>query len=266
MSVSPTNGISKLTVEDGELNGAGANAAAAGAIAIAAATDAVHGDAGGVGGSQTAPDAPTRPRGFRGTKSLCGVCQKRESSYKCPHCAIAYCSVACSHVHRVIHPADSLPPKPPQPVRSGGAHPPRPAQKQSQQASHPFSVLDDSPELRRLFKKYPSLPAALEGIHEATLPPKNAPTGIHAMIDATRSKKQEPWSPDVGLRRGRAALRKARMDPGEDGDGVREYCDLVRYLLSRSDSDGKVNDMVQHEVVQGDVKLIRNLQRQEWTD
>lgn len=91
MSVSPTNGISKLTVEDSELNGAGANAAAAAAaVATAAATDAVNGDAGGAGGSQTASaDAATRPRGFRGTKSLCGVCQKRESSYKCPHCTIA---------------------------------------------------------------------------------------------------------------------------------------------------------------------------------
>lgn len=148
-------------------------------------------------------------------------------------------------------------------MRSGGA---QPAQKQAQQTPHPFSVFDDSPELRRLFKKYPGLPVALEAIHEATLPPKNVPIGIHAMIEATRNKKQEVWTPDVGLRRGRAALRKARTDPGEDGDGVREYCDLVRYLLSRSDTDGKVNDMVQHEVVQGDVKRIRSLQQQEWAD
>lgn len=44
-------------------------------------------------------------------------------------------------------------------------------------------------------------------------------------------KDTQPWSKEVGLRRGAAALKRARMDPTETGDGVRELCDTVLWLL-----------------------------------
>ncbi len=58
----------------------------------------------------------------------------------------------------------------------------------------------------------------------------------------------------MGLRRGREALRDARTDPGEDGDGVREYCELVLHLLS-TDATATVRD----DVATQDVKLIEQL-------
>ena len=62
----------------------------------------------------------------------------------------------------------------------------------------------------------------------------------------------------MGLRRAQQALRHARTDPGEDGDGVREYCELVVHLLSgagRTDA----TELVRHEVVQEEVKAIERL-------
>lgn len=44
-------------------------------------------------------------------------------------------------------------------------------------------------------------------------------------------KDNQPWSKEVGLRRGAAALKRARMDPTETGDGVRELCETVLWLL-----------------------------------
>lgn len=143
--------------------------------------------------------------------------------------------------------------------------------------AHPFSVLDDAPELERLFAKYPTLPSRLGSIHAATLPPRDEqPTttttttqrgsgagGLPwtlAQAPGYQSKKPK-WTHDTGLRRGKEALRKARTDPGEEGDAVREYCELVLHLLSRDDSadTGHVTDLVRQQVTQEDVKLIETL-------
>lgn len=134
-------------------------------------------------------------------------------------------------------------------------------------------MLDDSPELERLFQKYPRLPARLGSIHNATLPPKDEQqsqqhqsngrgSGLPwtlAQAPGYQSKKPK-WNHDTGLKRGKAALRKARTDPSEDGDAVREYCELVLYLLSKKDSaDVAVTDVVREQVSQEDAKLIEQL-------
>lgn len=72
--------------------------------------------------------------------------------------------------------------------------------------------------------------------------------------------KRPKWTHDTGLRRGKQALRKARTDPGEDGDAVREYCELVLHLLSREKEDpGHVTDLIRQQVTKEDVKLIEKL-------
>ena len=52
-------------------------------------------------------------------------------------------------------------------------------------------------------------------------------------------KDTQPWSKEVGLRRGAAALMRARTDPTETGDGVRELCDTVLWL-SKSHERGEL--------------------------
>lgn len=156
------------------------------------------------------------------------------------------CSVACNRVHKVTHPADEPLPKP-------AAPPPPP---QPQEPLDPYSILlDHRSEFDRLFKKYPLLPSQLLEISAATLDP-DAPAATststntnpiyqqaqEALRAATagmdgRGKKQDVWTREVGLRTGASALREARTDPGDKGDGVREFCDLVLYLLSKRDEE-----------------------------
>lgn len=39
------------------------------------------------------------------------------------------------------------------------------------------------------------------------------------------------------MRKGASALKKARTDPTDRGDGVREFCDAVLYLLSLGEEE-----------------------------
>jgi hypothetical protein len=69
----------------------------------------------------------------------------------------------------------------------------------------------------------------------------------------------------VGLKKGAAALKKARMDPSEDGDAVREYCELVLHLLSRSRErrESEALDVVRRETVDEERGVIRGLIKME---
>lgn len=178
--------------------------------------------------------------------------------------------MACSRVHRDNHPpdapADEKEKKPTAAPTAAGAPPPSLPTK----PAHPFHVLDDAPELRRLFAQYPTLPARLRSIYEATQPPKagGGPDGWSGGSDPRMpwrtpyqssrgggsggrgdrgggrggrgggrggSSSSKPWTQEMGLRQGQKALRRARVDPGEDGDGVRAYCETVTYLLAREE-------------------------------
>ncbi len=168
------------------------------------------------------------------------------------------CSAACSKVHRENHPPPDETRPQQQEQKSNSAAPAEPA--------HPFSVLDDSAELRQLFARYPKLPARLQRIHEATLPPKDddgmaakSAGGLPWKLDGRgRHQRRQPWTHDVGLQRGQMALRDARTDPGEDGDAVREYCALVLHLLNK-----EATAVVRSAVAAQDAKLIEQLMQSE---
>ncbi|KAK0740948.1 hypothetical protein B0T18DRAFT_491471 [Schizothecium vesticola] len=197
--------------------------------------------------TETPPAATAKP-GPR----LCGVCSREVAKYKCPRCTLPYCSVACNRVHKETHLADEPLPRP---------APPPPPPPQPQEPLDPYSILlEHRSEFDRLFKKYPLLPSQLLEISAATLDP-DAPAANstnsnplyqqaqQALRAATAgmgggggggSKKQDVWTREVGLRTGASALREARTDPGDRGDGVREFCDLVLYLLSIRDGEERV--------------------------
>jgi len=172
---------------------------------------------------------------------------------------IPSCSVACSKAHRENHPPEEER-KPPVPVAPDAPLP-------DKKSTHPFSVLDDSKELQRLFARYPMLKAKLERIHDTTLPGEEDDVQKGGLPrkpqpSQTHGRKPAVWTPEVGLRRAQQALRRARTDPGEDGDGVREYCELVVHLLSRAGRTD-ATEMVRHEVVQEEVKAIEWLMNTE---
>ncbi|KAJ9132651.1 hypothetical protein NKR23_g11111 [Pleurostoma richardsiae] len=222
-----------------------------------AATEATAAD----GSPVEAPKAESKTQ-------TCGICGEQPGKYKCPRCRMPYCSVACSRIHR-----DNHPPDPPATENNPAAPQQTPtAAAPSSKDRHPFSVLDDSPELRYLFKKYPNLPSALARVHAATLPPSSEQQqppagGLPWSLQQTAAyrKKQQAWTHDVGLRRGKDALRRARTDPGEDGEAVREYCELVLHLLGRQadERSGDVTAVVRREVNEEDVRLIEKLMEAE---
>ncbi|KAK4162208.1 protein HIT1, partial [Cladorrhinum sp. PSN259] len=187
---------------------------------------------------------------------LCGVCQTQPGKYKCPRpgCFMPYCSVACNKQHKENHPPDPIPPTPA--PSAAATEPPK--------EDDPYSVLVEHAHVfERLFKKYPTLPSALERIQASTLPPSLSQQFSTSSIPGRRPQQQQPWTKDVGLRKGADALRKARTDPGDTGDGVREFCDLVLCLLSTRDKREKAMDMVREEVVSEERAVIERLLKEE---
>ncbi|KAK3297615.1 uncharacterized protein B0H64DRAFT_128126 [Chaetomium fimeti] len=219
----------------------------------------------GSGSDAEPPSPPRKPE-----PKLCGVCGAQPGKYKCPRCSMPYCSVACNKQHKENHPPDA--PKPePEPI----AQPqPDPAQ------DDPYSILlEHRDAFKHLLTRYPSLATELVRIQETTLPPAdnpNSPYGVGAatantgrhrqhaggreQFNSGRNRQQQPWTKDVGLRKGAEALRKARTDPTDTGDGVREFCDLVKFLLNKK-REGI--DRVREEVAAEEAKCIERLLREE---
>lgn len=174
------------------------------------------------------------------------------------------CSVACFRTHKENHPPD-----PPKPAAAPVVDLDTAADwKKSRKRKNPFSVLDDSPDLERLFQKYPALPQKLSLIHAATLPPEaeqSGPGGLPWNLSQVQSKKHK-WSHDTGLKRGKVALRRARTDPTEMGDAVREYCELVLYLLGKERDKAAgvdITDQLRKQLTQQDIKMIEQLTEEE---
>lgn len=169
----------------------------------------------------------------------------------------------CNKIHRENHPPDPEPaPKP------AVAKPPeQTAPKPAADPSNPFSVLDDSEQLRYLFKRYPGLRARLLQILAATEPPPEmqGATGsslndmMRAKAMAAANPKKEQWTHDVGIRKGKEALRRARTAGGEDGEGVREYIELINHLVSNAGEAEKVEEAIRKQAADRDAELIRRL-------
>ncbi|OAA66428.1 Zinc finger, HIT-type [Niveomyces insectorum RCEF 264] len=262
--------------------------------------------------SRTDDPTPDEPPAAK-RRTLCGICHNEPSKYKCPRCPLAYCSVACSRIHKDNHPPPSEKPavssSPPNKATLAGDQADDQAAQSKEDADdvrHAFSVLDDAPELKRLFAKYPTLPARLTRIYEATLPPGDGGDTTEAQPswnvpfhhggrggggrrrggrggfnnnnnNNNNTRHNQMWTQEIGLRRGQKALRQARVDPGEDGDGVREYCELVTYLLSsgrnkngnndrNKNDDGDTGDavaLVRQEVKRDEARLIEQLMETE---
>lgn len=70
------------------------------------------------------------------------------------------------------------------------------------------------------------------------------------------------WSPEKGIGRGKAALRRARQLPGEAGEAVREYCTLISLLLSEESQD-RAETVLQQQLAQNDADMIRQLMEEE---
>jgi len=185
------------------------------------------------------------------------------------------CSVACNRIHKENHP-------PPSETNTKPTQPPAPT---AQANTDPYRVLlDNQSEFARLFKKYPFLQTELSRIQQTTLPPdtdtnsRGSVNGFPQPVKQPYGKKQHTWSREAGLRQGAAALRQARTDPTDRGDGIREFCDLILYLLNASKTSGgeaggpggpKMKDLtevVREEVAAEEANIIERLLQEETSD
>ncbi|KAK3490736.1 uncharacterized protein B0T23DRAFT_168557 [Neurospora hispaniola] len=241
------------------------------------------------------------PKPVKKEAKQCGVCQAQPGKYRCPRCPLMYCSVACNKSHKVNHP----PPSEVQPKPSTNTQ-----QQQQQQQPQPIDtdplafLLPHAHHITRLLSKYPHLESRLNHILSQTLPPVNNPNGLpvdpNTGFATTASglpvrvnvpgyasssgksyfkKDTQPWSREVGLRRGAAALRSARTDPSETGDGIRELCETVLWLLNGQErgelarpsgnSNGvgtsrrDVTQLVREKVVKEEQEVVKRLLEEE---
>ncbi|KAJ0162486.1 hypothetical protein CTA2_4486 [Colletotrichum tanaceti] len=202
---------------------------------------------------------------------MCGVCNEKEGKYKCTRCTLPFCSVSCNKIHRENHPPD------PEPSAAAAANPsndndlaleppPFDAPKPPHDPRNPFSVLDDSDQLRYLFRRYPGLQARLLEIIAATEPPPEMQSTGGSLNDMMKARamaaanpKKEQWTHDVGIRNGKKALHKARNASGEDGEGVREYIELINHLMSEASAAAEAEEVIRKQAAEKDAELIRRL-------
>lgn len=189
--------------------------------------------------------------------------KRRERKHNHTKTLLTYpsCSVACNKIHKENHPPDleskptTKPEIPEKPVNGTIVTPLDP--------SNPFRALDKSDQLQHLFRKYPSLPQQLLDIFAATEPPEDAPEKrIPASMMQGVSKKDN-WNHDIGIKKGKEALRRARRADGEAGDAIREYSELILHLINTQDDKGQVSTMLQQQAGQEDARLIEQLMAQE---
>ncbi|KAH6618982.1 hypothetical protein C7974DRAFT_40201 [Boeremia exigua] len=102
--------------------------------------------------------------------TLCGVCNSEPKKYKCPTCALPYCSISCFKEHKPAHadaaPAPPAPPAPELPQPPPPAPVPRYLKKKTD-----FSVLATNPKFQDLLKTYPVLLPTLQRVYAATIEP-----------------------------------------------------------------------------------------------
>ncbi|CZR53213.1 uncharacterized protein PAC_03091 [Phialocephala subalpina] len=191
-------------------------------------------------------------------KKLCGVCNENDGKYKCSRCYLPYCSVTCSKQHKINHPPDE--PKPEHesnPIKPETSDHGRAGTIAGKAFKGLFAALDDSEELRLLFKLYPNLPMVLDQIHTATLPPLDEYT-VSGLPTKARKGNEQPWSSDRGLQKGVEALKQARNSDGKDGEGLREYGRLVLQILA-GEEGMTTEQIIQKELAEENARIIEQL-------
>ncbi|KAK5998012.1 hypothetical protein PT974_00381 [Cladobotryum mycophilum] len=188
--------------------------------------------------SRDARDTPT-PEPEPKPQSVCGICKGNTPKYKYPE----------------PKPVVKQEPEAPQ-NNNASAEPFDP--------SNPFRALETSEALKTLFRKYPNLPSQLLDIHSATLPPKEAPEKAIPASLMQGVTKRDNWNHDMGIKNGKAALRRARKANGEAGEAIREYTELIVHIMSgASRKEDAATVYIQRQAAEEDTKLIERLMAEE---
>lgn len=126
--------------------------------------------------------------------------------------------------------------------------------------SHILAPLLASPELQRLFTVYPSLREHLREIYNASQPPIDEIYSNHGRYTSGRDKMF--WTKEQGTRDGVEALKAAKRVFGMDGQGVREFADLVLKTISSENAiNGNLDEptAIQRQVQDENAQMITQL-------
>lgn len=67
------------------------------------------------------------------------------------------------------------------------------------------------------------------------------------------------WNHDIGIKNGKAALRRARKANGEDGEAIREYTELILHIMNQTNDRNDAATYVQRQIAEQDTALIERL-------
>lgn len=206
-------------------------------------------------------DPPKAPTAMNAR--TCAVCFKNPAKYKCTRCELPYCSIPCNVEHKNNHPAETEIPKVDPPAikqpdsSSANGWKSLPLAGTRAAAFQPPNVLAPllaSPELQQLFTRYPSLKAQLGEIYAASQPP---------VEDQWSEHRERPfWTTEQGTRDGVEALKNAKRQYGQDGEGIKEFAALVlRYVSPENAVNGSFDQPspIYRETQEDNAKMISDL-------
>jgi hypothetical protein len=93
---------------------------------------------------------------------------------------------------------------------------------------------------------YPNLASQLEEIYSAMQPPTGSDGEIQRRLTG-RPNPAKQWNRERGVENGREALDRARQKWGSDGEGVREYGELVLRLVRGVDAEEAMRREMERE-------------------
>lgn len=67
------------------------------------------------------------------------------------------------------------------------------------------------------------------------------------------------WNHDIGIKNGKAALRRARKANGKDGEAIREYTELILHIMNETGEKSNAAAYVQRQIAEQDTALIERL-------
>lgn len=139
---------------------------------------------------------------------------------------------------------------------------PQPGTQSAAGQSNIFTPLISSPDLQRLFTVYPDLKEQLGDIYDASQPPHEG------RFSRSTSNVQSKvfWTKEQGTRDGTDALKEAKTKFGKDGEGVREFAELVVRLISpenvvNGNLDNRPEAVIQKQTQEDNATMIAQLLR-----
>ncbi|KAE8848103.1 hypothetical protein PTNB73_01945 [Pyrenophora teres f. teres] len=195
------------------------------------------------------------------TEILCGVCATEPKKYKCPTCALPYCSLTCFKTHKPTHsdPSTTSEPTPtttsptlPQPTQ-----PPTPKPRYLKQRPD-FSLLATNPKFQSLLKTHPVLFPSLQRVYAKTIQPDPEDERRRRLLErnafrgrGTRGRgrgrgggrggwngheeREERWTPKKGDKDAMGVLKEMRsaQASGEEKDAMALFVGLVEELFGQ---------------------------------